>query len=84
MNMKPLAMLALSGLIAVSFAYTAPAMAQDTNNGSSMQAPSDNSGATDNNGGDNNSPSSNDNNGGSDNTTSDQGSPDTATGDDDY
>ena len=83
MKMKSLAMVAMSGLLVASFAYVAPAMADDMNEGSgqSMQqpAPSDNSsmGSGMSSGGD----SSSMDNGSS---SSDQGSPDTATGDDDY
>jgi len=92
MNMKSFAMLAMSGLLVTSFAYIAPAMADDAgNNGQSMQqpTPSDN-GMQDQNGGSQNGSSANQ---GSDNTMNndsgssnsvDQGSPDTATGDDDY
>jgi hypothetical protein len=85
MKMKSLAMLAMSGLLAASFAYVAPAMADDmSNSGQSTQAPSDNTqnnvGAT---------PSDNSMGGNSNSNTgntgsTDEGSPDTATGDDDY
>lgn len=96
MKMKSFAMLAMSGLLTASIAYVAPAMADDlTNSGQSMQAPSDNSTQNQNNAGsapsdnmNNNTGTSpndnmNNNNNGSSNS-SDQGSPDTATGDDDY
>ena len=79
MKMKSLAILALSGVLAASVAYIAPAIADDTS-GHSMQNPSDNnmqnSGSTDNTMNNASDPS----NIGS----PDQGSPDTATGDDDY
>jgi hypothetical protein len=90
MKMKSFAMLALSGLLTASLAYIAPAMAEDmNNNGSTMQAPSDtNSGASSSQGSDNTGGSSSDQNSsggaGSQGSSSDQGSPDTATGDDDY
>ena len=93
MKMKSFAMLAVPGLLAISLAYTIPVMADDMNNGqSSMQAPtapSDNSGqASSNVGSTNEMPSSgdnmNNNTNGSSTGTTDQGSPDTATGDDDY
>lgn len=85
MKMKSFAMLVMPGLFAASLAYIAPAMADDMNSGSgqSMQqsAPSDNnsmgSGMSPTN---DNSNSDNSGNSGS----TDQGSPDTATGDDDY
>lgn len=89
MNMKSFAMFAMSGLLAASFAYVAPAMAQSST-GSSMQqpAPSDNSqnsgsqnGSGTSQGSDNSMNNDNTNNS---NSSSDQGSPDTATGDDDY
>ena len=99
MKMKSFAMLAMSGLMATSIAYVAPAMAEDdtgSNGGQSMQTPSDNGmqnpgGNNQNNPGslnDSSSDNSNDMNnsnnmGGSSNST-DEGSPDTATGDDDY
>jgi hypothetical protein len=90
MKMKSFAMFAMTGLLAASCVYIAPAMADDMNNGGqpTQAAPSDqasvpsdmqNGGAmsqgSDNTGGNNNS--------GSNNNT-DQASPDTATGDDDY
>jgi hypothetical protein len=91
MKMKSFAMLALSGLLTASLAYIAPAMAEDmNNNGSTMQqAPSDtNSGAGSSQGSDNMGGSNDQNNSGgaagSQGSSSDQGSPDTATGDDDY
>lgn len=95
MNIKSFAMLAMSGLLAASCAYIAPAMADDTStpsSGQSMQAPADNS-AQSGNGMQNNGSSQGDmnsnNNGGSNSSgssssSSDEGSPDTATGDDDY
>ena len=90
MKMKSFAMIALSGLLAASFTYVSPAMADDANtnsNGQSMQsAPSDN--GTPSQQGDSSSSSettNNSNTGSSSNTGStDEGSPDTATGDDDY
>jgi hypothetical protein len=96
MKMKSFAVLALSGLLTASFVYVAPAMAQDmNNNGSTMQAPSDNTGnssaagMSQGNGSEQGAASATDQNGtnGSNGTnpgSTDQGSPDTATGDDDY
>ncbi len=96
MNMKSFAIVAVSGLLAASLAYVAPAMADDmSNNGTTMQAPADNSnpgGAGASQGGDNNMGNNGGTGGSSDqgatgssgNNNSDQGSPDTATGDDDY
>lgn len=89
MKMKSFAMLAMSGLLTASFAYIAPAMAEDTSNvGQAMDAPSDNgmqqNDMNQNNDMTQNNPSgdmSNTNNPGSSN---DSGMPDTATGDDDY
>ncbi len=82
MRMKSFAILAMTGLTAASLAYVAPAMAD---NGSSMQAPSSDSTSTQNGSG---TSQGSDNSMGSDNSSSsgssDQGSPDTATGDDDY
>lgn len=90
MKMKSLAMLAMSGFVAASVAYVAPALADDASTGQAMQSPADNAMQSpgDNNGGqsgnaqnnvgsaqDMSSPSSN---------SDDAGSPDTATGDDDY
>ena len=86
MKMKSFAMLVVPGLLAASLAcIAAPAMADDMNSGSgqSMQqiAPSDNnsmgSGMSPTN--DNSNPDNSGNAG-----STDQGSPDTATGDDDY
>lgn len=86
MKMKSLAMLAISGALAASFAYVAPAMADDTsNNGQSMQAPSDNGMQNNSSQNTGSSPSDNSMNNNSNSTSgSDEGSPDTATGDDDY
>lgn len=81
MKMKSFAALAISGLLAISFAYAAPAMADDmsNNNGmSSMPAPSDNDMPTSGNPTDT-SAATNSNIG-----STDEGTPDTATGDDDY
>ena len=96
MKMKYFAMLALSGLLAASCAYIAPAMAEDANNGQSMQPPADNTpnsnvmqspSQSDNQNGnnsDNTSSDQNNNPGNSSVNPSDDGGPDTATGDDDY
>jgi len=96
MKMKSFAMLAL---LAASFAYIAPALADDSldtvsNTNQSMQTPTiaDNSSMQNNNGtqnsSDNNSQSSDNNSNSNDtsnNSSNDEGnSPDTATGDDDY
>ena len=81
MKMKSFAALAMSGLLAASFAYVAPAMADDMSNSngmSSMPAPSDN-GMPNSGNPTETSPSSMNNVG-----SSDEGTPDTATGDDDY
>ncbi|RDI42714.1 hypothetical protein [Aquicella lusitana] len=80
MKMKSFAMLAMSGLLAASVAYVAPAMADDssdTNVGSLQSAPSDS--AMQNQGSSQNDMSANGSSSGSD-----EGTPDTATGDDDY
>lgn len=77
MKMKSFAMLALSGLLAASIVYTAPAMADDQNmnDQSTQQSATDNmnTGSTQHNDNMNNNDSN-----------SDQGVADTATGDDDY
>ena len=89
MKMKSFAMLAVSGFLAASCAYIAPAMADDmSDNGQQMQAaPSDmQSGAGDNMSSNNNLAmgSSNSMSSGNSSGGTDQASPDTATGDDDY
>jgi hypothetical protein len=106
MKIKSFAMLALSGLLAASCAYIAPAMADDANMGPSMQPPADSTpnsnamqglsqndnqyGPSDNNSGtsDNMSDNSSNDQSTSNNNPSanpsDEGGPDTATGDDDY
>lgn len=90
MKIKSFALLAMTGLLAASCAYIAPAMADDTNNGGAQAAPSDQLSAPAEMS--NSSPQTNDNmsmnmsadnNSGGNNNT-DQASPDTATGDDDY
>lgn len=90
MKMKSFAMLAMSGLLTASFAYIAPAMADDAGGGNqSMPAPSDNGMQNQSNDMSNmNNNPSNDNMNNPNNSTSgsssDSGMPDTATGDDDY
>lgn len=100
MKTKSFAMLAVTGLLTASIAYVAPAMAEDSgtglpmeqtladnNSGSSMQAPSDNSTQNQSSGAQQNDMSGNIGSSSSGNNTSgssDEGSPDTATGDDDY
>ncbi len=93
MKMKSFAVLAFSGLIAASIANIAPAMADDmsNSNGQTMQTPPDDNVQNQNSptttpptdSMNNNSNPGNNNNGNTGSTT-DQGSPDTATGDDDY
>ena len=86
MKMKSFAMLAMSGLLAASLGYAAPVLADDTSNGDqATQQNVDNSStdqaqATDN---DASQSDSSSNTSGSASST-DGGSPDTATGDDDY
>jgi hypothetical protein len=88
MKIKSFAILAMTGLLAASCAYIAPAMADDMNGGtqaapSDQMAPSDMSGSPQNN--DNMGMNmSADNNSGTNNPSNEQASPDTATGDDDY
>jgi hypothetical protein len=93
MKMKSFAMLAMSGLLATSFGYVAKAMAEgdaSSNNGQSMQTvPSDNNmqnpgSSSQNNSGSSSDMNNNSNNNGSSSSGTDEGSPDTATGDDDY
>ncbi len=89
MKMKSLAILAMSGvLLAASVAYVAPAMADDTSNaGQSMQQTPSQAPSSDNsmqNQGQDQSQSNTGSQGDMNNNSSDQGSPDTATGDDDY
>jgi len=88
MKMKSFAILATSGLLAATFAYAVPALADDTT-GQSMQqsSPSDNSMQNQSN--DNSqagSSSSTDMNNSGSTTNTDEGTPerDSATGDDDY
>lgn len=76
MKIKSFAMLAISGFIAASMAYMTPALADDSTNGQSMQAPADTQMPN------SSMPSNNDAN--SNNNNSDDATPDTATGDDDY
>lgn len=87
MKMKSFAMVAMSGLLAASFAYVAPAMADDAiDAGQSAQTGTDNTmqnqtpAAMPSN---NSAPTSADMNA-SGGGNADEGSPDTATGDDDY
>lgn len=95
MKTKSFAMLAMTGLVAASIAYVAPALADDSSStGSAMQAPADGSqnNATNNIGADNmggasNQTDSNNNansNAGSSSSSDDSSSPDQATGDEDY
>ena len=97
MRMKSFAMLAMSGLLAASLVYVAPAVADDNtsgNTGATQAAPADNSTQNQNNatsgniGSDNSgmsgTQSPSDNNSNSSGSSSDEGSPDQATGDDDY
>lgn len=83
MKIKSFAVLAMSGLLATSFAYVAPAMADDMSNSGSMQAPSDSSNMANNTQGGVTPTDMSPNNMGNVGST-DEGSPDTATGDDDY
>ena len=83
MRIKSFAMLAISGLLAASLSYIAPAMADDmgnTNPSGQTAAPDANTNNANNT---NSSGTDNGTNTGSANST-DQGGPDTATGDDDY
>ncbi len=84
MKMKPFAMLAISSLVGVTLAYVTPAVADDAANGQAMQAPTDtqmpNSSMPMPSNNDNANANSNNNN----NNNDDNGTPDTATGDDDY
>lgn len=90
MNMQSMARLAMSALLALSFAYTAQAVADDSSadasadNGASMeQAPTPDNGVTTPEGkSDNNDNAGDISQDGS--TNADQGTPDTPTGDDDY
>lgn len=83
MKMKSFAMLALVALLTASFAYIAPALADDvTNNGQTMEPPTDNGAENDMN--QNNNLGDGMNNPSSNSASSDTGMPDTATGDDDY
>lgn len=90
MRVKSLVLLVISGCLTASMVYTAPALAEDGDNSSTIQsfASSGNdvtNGATVDNGAtnSNSNPSADANNNESD-TTVDQATPDTATGDDDY
>jgi hypothetical protein len=97
MKMKSFAVLAMSGLLTAAFAYSVPALADDTSTGQSMQSTSpastDNSQGQSGNASTDNSMNGTTTNSG-DNTSStgtgtttgtgDEGNPDTATGDDDY
>ena len=89
MKMKSFTMFMVSGLFVGSLAFVVPAMADDMSNsgsGSSMQPSSpsdDNSMGSGMGSGMSDSNTSNNDNSGSANST-DRGSPDTATGDDDY
>lgn len=82
MNMKSIAMLAMSGLLAASIAYTTPAMAEEENFG---ETPSDIGMTADSGMQTNASPATDTQaaNSASDDTAA-AGTPDTATGDDDY
>lgn len=97
MKLKSLAMLAVSGVLIASISYVAPAMADDTvnNYGSTMQTPSDNMPNPGNNMMSNSGNNMSSNNalsgspsdmgmGNSNPSNMDEGTPDTATGDDDY
>jgi hypothetical protein len=85
MKIKSLAMFAMSGLLAASIAYVAPAMAADDNDmGQSSQQAADAQNSGDQGATTNDSSSTGNSNSSSNSSTSDQGSPDTATGDDDY
>lgn len=78
MKMKSFAMIVLAGLLTASFAYIAPAMADDTtSNEQAMEPPTDNGMNQNNSSSDMNSPNNNQ-------SSTDSGMPDTATGDDDY
>lgn len=82
MKTKSLAMVAASALLAASFAYIAPAIADDTT-GQSTQAPSSDA-STPNSGSTDNTMNNNSTDNSSNTSGTDQGTPDTATGDDDY
>lgn len=87
MNMKSFAMLIVSGLLAASIAYIAPAIADDsTMDGIQMSADNtmQNNGSTNDSNMNNNTSGDHSNPSNADANSSDQGTPDTATGDDDY
>lgn len=83
MKMKSFAMIAVSGLLSASFAFAAPATADDSATAEqSMTTLSDNSMQNQNSSQQNNTNSAFDVS--SNTNTTDEGSPDQATGDDDY
>lgn len=96
MKMTSFAMLVTTSMLAVaSVAYVAPALAEDDNTMQTMPAPADNNTQDQNQNNDMSNPPANNNMGnpsannmspGNDNNSSstDQATPDTATGDDDY
>ncbi len=91
MKIRSLAILAMAGFLAASFSYIAPAFADDTSmsdgSGTGSQDPSSMGSATDNAGsaaGQTQDSSSGTTDAGSTSLGSNDGSPDTATGDDDY
>jgi hypothetical protein len=92
MKKRSFAMIAMSGILAASFAYVAPAMADDSAGQSMSQAPASTDSSTqsmDNQGNTATPPSDTDSNMGTSGSNSTTGtdqstSPDTATGDDDY
>lgn len=92
MKMRSLAMLVTTSMLTAAFiAYVAPAFAEDDNTTQTMQAPTDNNSENQNN--DMSNPSANNMSNPSANmmnpsspssSSTDQATPDTATGDDDY
>ena len=101
MKTKSIAMLAMSGLLAASIAYVAPAVAEESSSsmpmeqmladnsgaGSPMQAPTDDASQGQSGGSASQSDSSSTSNASASSDaapSNDQGTPDTATGDDDY
>lgn len=81
MKLKSLTMLVMSGVLTASLAYITPVMADDNNDNANqaVQAPSDVNAQNQTNGVQDNSTNSQD-----DNSATPEGTPDTATGDDDY
>lgn len=92
MKMKSFALLAAAGGLALSLLSGAPVWADDSMSGSTMQSPTENSNQNQNNmqnsnvgsQNDSNSTNNSNNNANTNSNSQDEGSPDTATGDDDY